>query len=385
MSAPPREELEARTARARAAMADRGIDALVVTDPVNYYYYSGHRAPAHVGRPSLLVLPLEGSPVLITMWVQDFFCGLDGVPFPSWIEDRRFYPEVPFDTTQPADWGVAAVLRERGLKAGTIGIELGVWTRLAIPVADYTRLTDELPRARFVDSGPVTWACRLVKSPWELETMRRACQITGRAWQRLFAELRPGMTGREICKRVALYHEEEGAALLFSGFARGATGPGGAFQRGDVLYLDGGCVFDGYHSDFTRRAVFGPPNERQREEHLRALEAQRAMLERVRPGASMAELFAAANEELARAGLADRNYADHPAKRLGHGIGLEQGEPPSINGIDETVLAEGMTLTVEPKFMSDDGLVNPDDVVVVTADGHELLSTLPSPELHVVG
>ena len=383
MAGTPQGEYDGRVARARTLMRDNGIDCLIVTDPVTYQYFTGHRAPGHAGRPSVFVLPLDGDPAVITMWVQKMFHELDGVPFPTWVEDRRFYTEFPFDSTRPTDWGIADVCRERGVADGTLAIELGEWTKLGIPVADYERLKEDLAGARFVDGGRVTWGCRLVKSQWELEQMRDACALSGRAWEQVLPTLRIGETARDISKKIALAYDEVGGAMMFGGFARGATGERGAFQAGDVLYLDGGGTFGGYPTDFTRRAVFGEPSQRQLDEHRIALEIQQAMLDAMKPGTRVAEIFAIGIRAIEEAGL--RNYSDDPAKRVGHGIGLEQGEPPSISGTDETVLVEGMTLTVEPKFYSDDGLVNPDEMVAVTANGYEILSTVPSRDLHVVG
>ncbi len=383
MAGVPDEEYADRVSRARSLMSERGIDALIVTDSTTYQYFTGHRAPGHAGRPSAFVLPRDGDPALISLWVQQMFHELDGLPFPSWVEDRRFYTEFPFDSARPTDWGIADVLRERGVAEGTLAIELGEWTKLSLPVADYERLKGDLPGAEFVDGGVVSWGCRMRKSDWEIGQMRRACETSGNAWAQVLPELRVGDTAKDISKKIALAYDEAGGPMMFAGFARGATGEGEAFQQGDVLYLDGGGTFGGYPTDFTRRAVFGEPSARQLEEHRVALEIQQAMLDAMRPGVPVAKLFEVAVAGIEAAGL--RNYSDHPAKRVGHGIGLEQGEPPSISASDETVLEARMTLTVEPKFYSEDGLVNPDEMVLVTEEGHEILSTVPSRELHVVG
>ena len=383
MAGVPDEEYADRVSRARSLMSERGIDALIVTDSTTYQYFTGHRAPGHAGRPSAFVLPRDGDPALISLWVQQMFHELDGLPFPSWVEDRRFYTEFPFDSARPTDWGIADVLRERGVAEGTLAIELGEWTKLGLPVADYERLKSDLPGAEFVDGGVVSWGCRMRKSDWEIGQMRRACETSGNAWAQVLPELRVGDTAKDISKKIALAYDEAGGPMMFAGFARGATGEGEAFQQGDVLYLDGGGTFGGYPTDFTRRAVFGEPSPRQLEEHRVALEIQQAMLDAMRPGVPVAKLFEVAVAGIEAAGL--RNYSDHPAKRVGHGIGLEQGEPPSISASDETVLEARMTLTVEPKFYSEDGLVNPDEMVLVTEEGHEILSTVPSRELHVVG
>ena len=379
----PVEEYRSRVARARALMRERGMDGLVVTDPTTFYYFSGQSAPAWMKqRPNVFVLPLEGDPAIVTWSGPGMFARLYRRPYPSWVEDRRIYPEVPFTDERRVDWGIRAVLEERGLAAAVIGIELGRDTLLAIPVNDFLRLREELPRARFVESGPVVWGCRTIKSEWEIEAQRKACAIGGAAWKKCLAELRPGVTQTDIQKRIlALYLDEGADPGAEPPLALGARGEGGAFRKGDVLYLDGGCSWKGYRMDFTRRAVFGKPSDRQRREHDRMWGILFRLMERMKPGVAMAELFDYSESLLAATGF--RTYADHPAKRIGHGIGLET-EPPSINRFDPTVLQPGMTLTPEPKIESVDGLVNPEEQVAIRAHGCEILSTDPGWELVVV-
>src|ERR1700733_2122095 len=108
----------------------------------------------------------------------------------------------------------------------------------------------------------------MIKSAWEIDCSRQACAIGGAAWKRCLDQLRPGVTAAEIQKTILGYYHEGGADLTSEPpMALGATGSGGTFQKGDILYLDGGCSYMGYRMDFTRRAVFGKPSERQRQEH----------------------------------------------------------------------------------------------------------------------
>ncbi len=379
----PAEEYVARTARARALMRVHDMDGLVVTDATSFFYFSGQKAPAWMKqRPNVFILPLEGEPVVITWSGPGMFARLYGRPYPSWVEDRRIYPETPFNTEARVDWGIAEALRDRGLAKGAVGIELGRETWLGIPYADFIRLQEDMPGVRFVESGPVIWGCRMIKSEWEIEAQRRACAIGGAAWKRCLAELHVGITAAEIQKRIITYYMEGGADLGSEPpIALGARGPGGAFQEGDVLYLDGGCTVEGYRMDFTRRAVFGAPSDRQRREHDGMWEILYKVMERMKPGATQAEIFAYSQSLLAKTAFV--NYSDHPAKRIGHGIGLET-EPPSMNPFDPNPLQVGMTLTPEPKIESVDGLVNPEEHVAIREHGCEILSTDPGWELFVV-
>lgn len=379
----PIEECLARVVRARQQMRKEGLDGLVVTDPVSFYYFSGQKASAGgIGRPMAFILPLEGEPAVIDWSGPGLFARLYGRPYPTWVEDRRIYPEVPFNREHRVDWGIRAVLAEWGLARGVIGIELGNEPRLAMAVDDLARLREELPGARWVDSGPVVWACRMIKSHWEIDKLKKACEIGGNAWRRIFDELRVGITQAEIQHKAVTYYLDLGADLD-SGppLALGATGPGGAFRKGDILYLDGGCSVNGYRMDFTRRAVFGPPSERQQAEHDGMWEITMKLIERMKPGVATAEIFEFSQSLVAKTPWC--NYSDHPSKRIGHGIGLVN-EPPYLNAFDQHVLAPGMSITPEPKIETVEGLLNAEEHVIVRDGGSEIISAFPDGKLHVV-
>lgn len=384
MAEMPADEYSNRVERARDLMRERGVDGLIVTDTTHYYYFTGHKVPGWMrSRPSIFILPLEGDPALITWSGPEMFSRVYKQPFPSWVTNRRIYPEVPFTKEPRVDWGIADILKEKKLESATLAIELGRDTWLGIPVVDFDLLREQLPQARFVGSGPVVWGCRLIKSEWEIDCMRRACEIGGAAWHRVFEDLRPGISASTIQKSVLRYYSEGGADLDSEvPTVLGATGPNNTFQTGDILFIDGGCSVSGYKMDFARRAVFGPPSPRQQSEHDGMWGILYEIVERMKPGVSTRELF-----EYSQARLAQhpewRNYSDHPSKRIGHGIGLES-EPPSISGTDDTVLKASMALTPEPKIETVEGLLNPEEHVVIRPSGCEVLSAGSNWRLHVV-
>jgi Xaa-Pro aminopeptidase len=379
----PKEECLARVARARARMRRDGVDGLVVTDPVSFYYFSGQKAGAGgIGRPMAFILPLEGDPAVVDWSGPGLFARLYRKPYPTWVEDRRIYPEVPFNREPRVDWGIRDVLVERNLARGVIGIELGNEPRLGLAVDDFARLREDLPGARWVDSGPIVWSCRMIKSDWEIDKLKKACDIGGRAWERIFGELRAGITQADIQRKAITYYLELGADLD-SGppLALGATGPGGAFRQGDILYLDGGCSVNGYKMDFTRRAVFGPPSPRQQAEHDGMWDITMKVIERMKPGVATAEIFEFSQGLVSKTPW--RNYSDHPSKRIGHGIGLVN-EPPYLNAFDEHVLAPGMSITPEPKIETEEGLLNAEEHVILREGGCEVISQASDRRLYVV-
>jgi len=384
MAPMPSDEYPNRIKRARQLMRERGVDGLIVTDATHYSYFTGHKVASWMrSRPSIFVLPLDGEPSLITWSGPEMFARLYKQPFPSWVQDRQIYPEVPLGPEPRVDWGIAGILKKRGLATGTLAIELGRETWLGIPVVDFELLKEQMPKARFVDSGPVVWGCRLIKSEWEIDCMRQACAIGGAAWRRAFEDLKPGISTATVQRSVLNYYIEGGADLSSEPpMVLGATGPNRTFQNGDVLYIDGGCSCSGYKMDFARRAVFGRPSQRQVVEHDGMWGILNEIIERMKPGVSVRELFEYSQSRIAQH-PEWRNYSDHPSKRIGHGIGLEN-EPPSISGTDDTVLEVGMVLTPEPKIESVDGLVNPEEHVVIRQFGCEILSAGSDWKLHVV-
>lgn len=384
MSAMPPDEYPKRARRARELMRERGIDCLIVTDPTTYSYFTGHKVALSMrSRPAIFILPLEGAPAIIVWSGPEMFARLYKQPFPSWVTDRRIYPEVPFTLNPRVDWGIAEIINEKRLQTATLAIELGRDVWLGIAVNDYELLKESLPQAHFVDSSPVIWGCRMIKSEWEIGCMRKACEIGGRAWQRVFEELKPGMSPATIQRKVLDYYYDDGADITSEPpLVLGATGPNRTFQKGDVLYVDGGANYLGYKMDYARRAVFGPPSARQKSEHDGMWELLHGIIGRMKPGTSMRELFEYSQQQLAKQ-PEWRNYSDHPSKRIGHGIGLEN-EPPSISATDDTVLAIGMAITPEPKIESIDGLLNPEEHVIIRAEACEVLSACSEWRLHVV-
>ena len=379
----PKEECLARVARARALMRKDGVAALLVTDPVSFYYFAGQKVSGGgIGRPMAFILPLEGEPAVIDWSGPGLFARLYHRPYPTWVEDRRIYPEVPFNRDSRVDWGIRDVLLERGLAHAVVAVELGNEPRLGLAVHDLERLRAELPDVQWVDSSAVIWGCRMIKSDWEIDKLKQACEIGGKAFKRVLEELHVGITQAQIQRKVMDCYFDLGADLD-SGppLVLGATGPGGAFVKGNVLYLDGGCSVNGYRMDFTRRAVFGPPSERQRAEHDGMWEITFKVIERMKPGVPMAEIFEYSQSLVGKTPW--RNYSDHPAKRIGHGIGLVN-EPPYLNAFDQHVLQPGMSITPEPKLETVEGLLNAEEHVIVRDGGCEVISSFPSWNLHVV-
>ncbi len=363
-------------------MGEAGLDALLVTDPFNYYYLSGHKVGLNKMRPWFMILPLDKEPVLIEYGLDEQFSRLYAEPYPAWVPNRRYYTDAPYSPEPAKDWGIANAIQELGLTGGIIGTELGEHTRLNMTYNDFELLRKKLPHAKFTDAGGILWKSRMVKSPWEVENLQKACEIGCKAWQTLFESLKTGVSVKHIHASLLRLYVECGADIENPGgqMVKGARGPEGTFQRGDILYLDGGPYYRGYKMDASREAVFGEPTSSQKKDHKFIWGCCEKIVDTIRPGIPASELHHLFNKELK---AAQRPPLD-PVKRIGHGIGLEGSEPPSLNAIDQTVLEEGISITPEPRIETADGLMVAEEHVVVTASGCEVLSKSLSSELFVV-
>ncbi|MEU4403300.1 aminopeptidase P family protein [Streptosporangium sp. NPDC023963] len=197
-------------------------------------------------------------------------------------------------------------------------------------VAGYFRLGGESPRL----SGVVE-SVRVVKDDAELDLIRTACEITDRAFVEVLPELRPGLTEKEVARALERRMIELGAdGLAFDSIV--ASGPNGAIphhspadrplERGDLVTMDFGALYRGYHADMTRTVAIGEPAGWQRELYDLVQASQRAGRLAARAGAALHEVDAAARDLIGEAG-----YGEFFKHGLGHGVGLQIHEAPFLS------------------------------------------------------
>ena len=228
----------------------------------------------------------------------------------------------------------------------------------------------------------VVESLRIVKESEELDTIRRATEVTDRAYEVLAEEQFSGRTEKALAWRMEqLLHECGADGVAFPvDIAAGPTAasphavPGDrVVQEGDLVLVDAGALVDGYCSDCTRTFAVGEVSDSLRELYDLVRRAQQAGLDAVRPGASGRDVDAAA-----RAMIADAGYGENFGHGLGHGLGLLVHEAPVLRPESEDVLAAGHVVTVEPGiYLSGVAGVRIEDLVVVTDDGAEVLTSFP--------
>lgn len=239
-------------------------------------------------------------------------------------------------------------------------------------------LQKDASEIELADGAVVTEGCRGTKTAKEIAYMDLAARITKVAYREAFAQLRRGMTPRDLSSSISAVHTKLGAA----GSGGPQFGPNTAFPHGSrapqtladgmVIMVDGGCSVEGYRSDVTRTIVFGKPTDKMRQVWDIVKKSQTAALKACRPGAACEDVDVAARKVIEDAGFGPGyKYFAH---RLGHGIGLEGHEYPYLVKGNKLKLEPGMTFSNEPGiYIYGEFGIRTEDCMVVTEDGARYL------------
>ncbi|CAA9537099.1 MAG: Aminopeptidase YpdF (MP-, MA-, MS-, AP-, NP-specific), partial [uncultured Solirubrobacteraceae bacterium] len=342
-----------RADRVVAGFEGAGIDALLVADAVNLRYLTGF-----TGSNGLAVVGAD-----LRRFVTDF----------RYVEQAA--AEVPDFDRERGPRDLLDALREPWPEGE---VRLG-FDDAHVSVRTHRRLRDLLPdRVELVPAAGLVERVRAVKEPGEVETLRAAARIADTIYRELAEEGLVGRTEREVAMTLEHRMRVLGAdGPSFSSIV--ASGPRGALPhaqpqdvpipRDTLVTLDLGAVLDGYASDCTRTWATGDDiPDALAEAYDLTLRAQVAALEAVRPGPTGAELDAIARDVVEAAG-----HGEHFGHPLGHGVGLDVHEDPRLSKVNGRPLEAGNVVTVEPGvYLPGVGGVRIEDLVVVTAEGHEV-------------
>jgi len=367
------DEFAGRTARAQRLMRDARLDALLVTAPPNFRYFSGFDSQFWESptRPWFIVVPADGEPIAV----------IPDIAAPelarTWIRTIHTWP-----APRPADDGrslLCSVFAGLPNRHGRIGAELGREMALRMPVIEFMALRDAVPGFAFVDGSPCLWQIRQVKTPAEIRHIRYVCELASDAYRALPGLVGTGMTEREVARALRIDLARRGADS--TPFLPVISGPGGVAQivcgpgdrrleAGDVMFIDTGSIYDGYFCDFDRVYAIGAIDDAAKRAHETVWQATEAGIAAAQPGATTDDLWAAMQAVLDAGGALGNNVG-----RSGHGLGMQLTEPPSNMPGDGTVLQPGMVMTIEPGMEYASGrMIVHEENVVITEDGCELLT-----------
>ena len=222
---------------------------------------------------------------------------------------------------------------------------------------------------------------RKIKTPEEIEKLKISCGIADRALARLYEDIRPGVSEKELAALLALYLVREGSdtkpygGILISGkrtsLLHGIPSDK-KVEKGDFVLIDFGGQYRGYLADMTRTVVVGKATDEQKEVYAYEKAMVEATLAAIRAGASSKEVFAASTKP-----IEGTKYFGYHYTGIGHGIGLFVHESPFLSPRSDDILEKDMVMTVEPGiYVPDWGGVRIEDQILVTDSGYiDLTST----------
>ncbi|PYM29675.1 MAG: hypothetical protein DME15_20345 [Candidatus Rokuibacteriota bacterium] len=386
------------TARLTAILESEGLDALVATSTENLYYVTGFRSISHAlfrGLELYGVFTRRGVGLVIP------FIDTTGVAADKIAVDHlqcygKFFFEYADDpgvigskvrelTKAPAasaSDALAAVLGDLGVLGRRIGLdESGMFP------ATWQRVEERLNGTTIVPGYQPIRTARMIKSPDEVRRLERAATIAEDGIAAVLGMLKAGTTEREAAQ---VYEQEvlrRGAMPFFTVITIGERAAladvypaARALAPGELVRFDLGCIYEGYRSDISRTAVLGKPTDKQARYYAAILAGEKAAIAAMKPGVPVSDIFNLAMRVTREAGM-----PHYQRNHVGHGIGLEPYDPPTINAATSTVLEPGMVFCVEtPYYEHPWGGVQVEDAVEITAGGVRRL-TRSSQNLQILG
>jgi len=380
MNSAPTEKMDqpGRILRLLAALATNRFDSLLITHLPNVHYlcgFTGSSAILLVANRSCILITdgryrdqaqeeVRGAKIMIARKSPLLAAG-------EWLATHRVGSSLSTDSSKR--------LKSKSLNSGNLPFTVGIEPE-SLTAGARDRLAAALKgKARLRPAPPLVERARMVKDVAEIALMRRAVALGASLFNVARERIRPGVTEVEVAGAMEYEARRAGAegmsfpTIVASG-TRSAIVHGRAsvarIPAGGFVVCDFGVILAGYCSDRTRTVHVGHPTEEARSLYASVLEAQEAAIAAVRPGATAADVDAAARRVLRRRKLA--RYFTHST---GHGLGLEIHEAPRLAAKQDQILEPGMVITIEPGvYMPGRWGVRIEDVVLVTASGCEVLN-----------
>ena len=378
-----RSEYAARLAKTRAAMANRGIDILMASDPTNMHWLSGYDGWSFYV-PQCVVIGPDGDPIWFGRGMDAN--GAERTVYMS-MDDVVGYPDHYVQSTErhPMDYLAREVIAARGWENKRIGVEMDNYYFSA---AAYATLVKHLPQVQWIDAtGLVNWQ-RIVKSPREIELMRIAARIVERMHATILEAVEPGMRKNQLVARIyataiegADGHGGDYPAIvpmLPSGADAAAphlTWDDRPIESGTGTFFEIAGCHRRYHCPQSRTVYLGRPPKHFVEAERAVLEGIDAGLQAARPGNTCGQMATALFDALRRHGV-DKD------SRCGYSIGASY--PPdwgertlSLRAGDQTVLQPGMTMHFMPGIWGEGWGLEITESILITEHGAEPFCTTP--------
>jgi len=369
-------------------MTAKNLSAVYLSTPTVLRYFAGLRYLA-TERPAAVVIPRSGEVAFFGPVIEK-----EHLSYQTKIIAKAYhYPDYPGETHPMKMF--ASWLGELGLAGKKIGVDNPSFYSSPWGYKG-PKLSDLVPDTTFLPIGEELEGMRLIKSENELACIRETVRWGHRAHELLQKYLAPGQYDFEAATRASLeasisMKKELGpdfkgttpSPLTAYAGIRGQVGANSAYphsvsierpvEKGDVIGSGAGADIDGYHSEFERNLFMGKPDDKVRRYHRIALEMQQAAFEALKPGAKCSDA------DRASYGVArDNGFAEYVRHHTGHGMGLEEHEPPFLDLGDDTIIRPNMVLSCEPGiYVPGLGGFRHSDTIIMNEDSAEWVNTYP--------
>jgi len=385
----PASEIHRRKVAIQTKLQENGMDGLFIVQRVDLFYFSG------TAQNGFLYMPAEGEPLLCI---------------------KKYMPRAQRESSLDNIVEIESISEVPGLISDffgklprVFGFEFDV-----LPVRDFNFYRRLFPVNDYVDGSPLIHKVRMIKSPWEIEQMDRTALLSQKTFEYMGKTIRPGFTEMEFAgmfetfarrighgakMRVRDYQTEGYPWHILSGKSGGMVGlldspasgegtsvafPCGAGNKPlaaqEPIMIDFTSVLNGYHLDETRMFAIDAMPDRAMRASQATIHIHNTVLERVKPGITVGELFEISASEARSLGV-EEQYLGPPGYKvtfIGHGLGLELIEPPIIAKGREDPLVPGMAFALEPKMVfQNEFAAGIESVVLVTDSGCRFISKVP--------
>ena len=377
----PKEEYLKRLDNIHKKLENENIDAIVITSPANFRYFSGldsnfWESPT---RPWFLIISKNGK---IKALVPSI--GLSAIES-TFIKDIEVW-----QSPNPKDEGTSLLKKiiKTFPKNSNIGFELGMETYLRMSIKEFLKIKNDLKEYNLIDSTNIVWCLRKIKSDLEIKNIEKICSITSKVFDNFINKISLGMSEKEIATLFKKELINNGVDyIMYLSCASGINGYNQIICNpsekklgdGDILIIDTGSTVNGYFCDFDRNFGFGNINQKSLNAYNKLWDATEKTLEIIKPGISCKEVYESLSKNLFSSNIKST------VGRMGHGFGLQLTEPPSIMIDDNTILEKNMILALEPSIEIENGLILVhEENVLITENGNRLLTTRTPKELPVI-
>ncbi|QDU47329.1 putative peptidase [Symmachiella dynata] len=372
----PMHEYARRMQALRERMAERGLDAVLITTPENICYLTGFESQGHFSFCALIV-PLEGEPIMVPRRLED-----SGVQARTWVSISCPYEEVEDPIQKVRD-----TLRLYDLSDNRIGFEKDCWFFTAVQQERLFALSHE---TSFVDCAGIVEAGRLIKSDLEIEMIRSAARVAEAGMQAGIEAVQEGATENDVAADIHFAMFKAGGEWpAISPFVatghRGSIGhqtwAGDIIKKNECVFLEVGGCLKRYHAAMMRTCFVGQPDQQIIDAIKTVQEAVDASIAMIKPGIRLGEVDAVSRKIIARAAP---NFGGMQVTRSAYSIGIAfapdwgEGHIMSIRHRDPRVLQPNMTFHNIPWVqIPGKGGIGLSETIRVTEDGCEVITQLP--------